>query len=70
MKEAPPAAYFLKKFHSLKSRDVIELFNLINDLGWDFDRMSSSGQETYEKICLKLGMWSSSSVEDIEMNKE
>lgn len=28
-----------------------ELKQLVTDLGWDYDRMSSSGQETYAKIC-------------------
>ena len=26
------------------------LMNLIDDLNWDYDRMSSSGQETMDKI--------------------
>lgn len=24
---------------------------LIEDLGWDYDRFSNAGQETYEEIC-------------------
>tara|TARA_A100001388_G_scaffold269362_1_gene245547 strand:- start:68 stop:259 length:192 start_codon:yes stop_codon:yes gene_type:complete len=31
-----------------------KLIPLIADLGWDYDRMSSSGQETYDKIEKKL----------------
>tara|TARA_R100001082_G_scaffold111026_1_gene92957 strand:+ start:1196 stop:1342 length:147 start_codon:yes stop_codon:yes gene_type:complete len=27
-----------------------KLINLVNDLYWDYDRMSSSGQETLDKI--------------------
>ena len=38
---------------SKKHREVLEL---IEDLAWDYDRMSSSGQETYDQICLKLGI--------------
>ena len=35
--------------------DIMEkLIPLISDLGWDYDRMSSSGQETYDKIEKKL----------------
>ena len=30
------------------------LLELINDMGWDYDRFSSSGQETYDKICTIL----------------
>ena len=29
--------------------------DLIDDLGWDFQQMSSSGQETYKKICKIMG---------------
>ena len=31
------------------------LLELINDMGWDYDRFSSSGQETYDKICTIIG---------------
>ena len=35
--------------------DIMEkLIPLIADLGWDYDRMSSCGQETYDKIEKKL----------------
>ena len=27
-----------------------EIIKLIDDLGWEYDRMSSSGQETYDKL--------------------
>ena len=27
-----------------------EILKLIYDLGWEYDRMSSSGQETYDKL--------------------
>ena len=30
--------------------------DLVYDLGWDYDRMSSSGQETYEKLCKVLSL--------------
>ena len=39
------------------SKEDKESLDLIDDLGWDYDRMSSSGQETYDKICLKLGIF-------------
>ena len=32
-----------------------KLINLIDDLGWDYQRMSSSGREIYDKICHLLG---------------
>ena len=32
-----------------------KLLQLIDDMGWDYDRFSSSGQDTYDKICVILG---------------
>lgn len=29
---------------------------LVADLGWDYDRMSSSGQKTYDDLCKLLGI--------------
>ena len=34
--------------------DGHKLLQLIDDMGWDYDRFSSSGQETYDKICVIL----------------
>ena len=31
------------------------LLELINLMGFDYDRFSSSGQETYDKICTIIG---------------
>ena len=33
-----------------------ELIELADDLGWDYDRMSSSGQETLDEMYTVLGM--------------
>lgn len=33
-----------------------QLLILIADLGWDYDKMSSSGQKTYDDICKLLGI--------------
>ena len=41
---------------TVSSKELREVLELIEDLGWDYDRMSSSGQETYDQICLKLGI--------------
>ena len=30
---------------------IADIKDLVNDLGWDYDRMSRSGQEVYEKLC-------------------
>ena len=32
-----------------------EIQDLVEDLGWEYQRMGSSGRETYEKLCLELG---------------
>ena len=32
-----------------------QLLELVDLMGWDYDRFSSSGQETYDKICKLLG---------------
>ena len=39
----------------LTQRQFEELLNLIEDMGWDFDRFSNSGQENFNKICKLLG---------------
>lgn len=30
---------------------IADIKDLVIDLGWDYDRMSQGGQETYEKLC-------------------
>lgn len=30
---------------------IADIKDLVNDLGWDYQRMSQSGQEVYEKLC-------------------
>jgi hypothetical protein len=35
--------------------DMIEIKDLMNDLGQEHQRMSASGQESYEKLCKLLG---------------
>ena len=34
--------------------NIADIKDLVIDLGWDYDRMSQSGQEVYEKLCLIL----------------
>ena len=34
---------------------LADIKDLIEDLGWEYDRMSSSGKETYDKLCKLLG---------------
>jgi hypothetical protein len=35
---------------------IADIKDLIEDLGWEYDRMSSSGQETYDKLCKLMGI--------------
>ena len=40
-----------------KYQDMVDkLKTLTDDLGWDYERMSSSGQETLDEIYTVLGM--------------
>ena len=36
--------------------ELIKLVILVGELGWDYDRLSTSGQETYNKLCDLLGI--------------
>lgn len=33
---------------------ITDIKDLVIDLEWEYDRMSQSGQETYDKLCLIL----------------
>ena len=37
-----------------KDKLLKELARLIDDMAWDYDRFSTSGKETYDKICSVL----------------
>jgi len=32
-----------------------QIADLIDDLGWDYQSMTTSGRETYQKLCLAFG---------------
>ena len=44
------------KLVSTHKEALKELLDLIDDLGWDYDRMSRSGKNTYSKIVILLDM--------------
>ena len=44
------------KLVSTHKEALKELLGLIDDLGWDYDRMSRSGKHTYSKIISLLDM--------------
>ena len=46
-----------------------KLIDLADDLGWDYDRMSSSGQETLDEIYTVLGMQTINEIQK-EINNE
>ena len=35
---------------------IEKIRNKVDALGWDYQRMSSSGQETYKELCLLVGL--------------
>ena len=37
-----------------KIKDSKEIFKLVEDLGWDYDKFSLSGQQTYQLIESKI----------------
>lgn len=39
-----------------KYNDELEIKELVLQMGWDYDRMSSSGQDTYNKLCNILNL--------------
>jgi ribosomal protein S19E (S16A) len=40
----------------LKLKDLDQLREWVDQMYWDFDRLSSSGQETLDKIAKKIGL--------------
>ena len=43
--------YTEKIFTQDEVNDILEsIEDMVGDLGWDYDRMSQSGQETYDKL--------------------
>ena len=47
----------------LTVQDLKDLRNWVDQMYWDWDRLSSSGQETLDKIADKLGLETSKEVE-------
>ena len=45
------SGYTEKIFTQDEVKDILkEIIDMVGDLGWDYDRMSQSGQETYDKL--------------------
>ena len=47
----------------LKLKDLDQLREWVDQMYWDWDRMSSSGQDTLDKIADKLGLETSEELE-------
>ena len=49
-----------------------QITKLVVDLCWDYDRMSSSGQETLDKLCKVLGIEIEKEIDELlaSMSKE
>ena len=49
-----------------------QVTKLVVDLCWDYDRMSSSGQETLDKLCKVLGIETEKEIDELlaSMSKE
>ena len=45
-----------KRITDMSKEQKEKLIKLIADLGWDYDRMSSAGRQTYEELCDLLGI--------------
>ena len=63
MKTDPNQNYTIKEFYiKVKGEETRvndnggELIDLIDELGWDYQRMGVSGREIYDKICHLLNM--------------
>ena len=49
--------------------DIETLKNLVDDLYWEFDRMSSSGQKTLDEISKIVGVPTNSEMDEIVSEK-
>jgi len=47
----------------LKLKDLDQLREWVDQMYWDWDRLSSSGQETLDKIADKLGLETNKEIE-------
>lgn len=45
-----------------------QVTKLVVDLCWEYDRMSSSGQETLDKLCKVLGIDTNAEMEELLTN--
>ena len=53
----------------MKIKNNAKLIELVTDLYWEFDRMSSSGQETLEKLATLVGVPTEEEMEEENLKK-
>lgn len=39
----------------MNAKQLEEIKDLVDDLGWDYQSMTQCGRDTYKKLCLSLG---------------
>ena len=44
-----------KLISKIGEKEYTTIAMFVDDLGWDYQSMTTSGRETYKKLCLKLG---------------
>lgn len=44
-----------KLISKIGEKEYTIIADLVDDLGWDYQSMTTSGRKTYKKLCLKLG---------------
>ena len=53
-------------------KKISKIIKMVDDLGWEHQRMSSSGQETLDKLCKVLGIEIEKEIDELlaSMSKE
>ena len=64
--------YEIGKEMFVMSLNKSQVTKLVVDLCWEYDRMSSSGQETLDKLCKVLGIQTEAEMDELlaSMSKE
>ena len=61
---------FFKRVKREVLMDIETLKNLVDDLYWEFDRMSSSGQKTLDEIAKIVGVPTNSEMDENSCRKD
>lgn len=55
LKETSSADILIEKLGEMNDKKLELIKNLVDQLGWEYQRMGSSGRRVYKKLCLELG---------------